>query len=88
MEVKVKIENIENLKTSTGVKIEKDKEGEIIDRRLVTRIQFEAEVGPESLANVHRLLAAESPVHVIIGSPQAIMEVLEKVKSVYGQRKG
>jgi len=78
MEVKVEIRNIENLKTSTGVKEEKDKEGEVIDRRLITKVQFEAEVAPTALSNVHRLLASESPVHVVIGSPQAIMEVLEK----------
>ena len=78
MEVKVEIKGIENLKTTTRVKEEKDKEGEIIDRKLITRIQFEAEVDPTALANVHRLLASESPVYVVIGSPQAIMELLEK----------
>jgi len=41
VEVKVELRDIENLKTSTGVKVEKDKDGEVIDRRLVTRIQFE-----------------------------------------------
>jgi len=78
MEVKVLIKDIENLKTSTGVKVEKDKDGEVIDRRLVTRVQFECEVEPTALSNVHRLLASGNPAHVIIGSPQAIMEVLEK----------
>lgn len=78
MEVKIEIRNIENLKTGTGVKIEKDKEGEVVDTRLITKIQFEAEVNPTDLANVHRLMAAEAPVHVVIGSPQALMEVLEK----------
>jgi len=78
MEVKVEIKNIENLKTSTAVKEEKDKDGEVIDRRLMTKIQFEAEIDATPLSNVHRLLAGEAPVHVVIGSPQAIMEVLEK----------
>jgi len=78
VEVKVEIRDIENLKTSTGVKVEKDKDGEVTDRRLVTRIQFEAEVDPAALSNIHRLLASEVPVHAIIGSPQAIMEVKEK----------
>lgn len=78
MEVKVEIRDIENLKTSTGVKVEKDKDGEVGDPRLITKIQFEAKVSPAALANVHRLMAAEAPVHVVIGSPQAIMEVLEK----------
>ena len=76
MEVKVQIRNIENLKTSTGLKEEKE-DGKVVDRRLVTKIQFECEVQPEALANVHRLMAHEAPVHVIIGSPQAIMEVVE-----------
>jgi len=78
MEVKVEIRDIENLKTSTGVKVEKDKDGEVTDRRVVTKIQFECEVSPTALSNVHQLLASESPVHVVIGSPQAIMEVLER----------
>ena len=78
MEVKVEIKDISNLKTSTGVKEEKDKDGDVIDRKLVTKIQFEAEIDPTALANVHRLLAGEIPVHVVIGSPQAIMEVLER----------
>ncbi len=77
MEIKMHIKDIENLRTSTGVKVEKDKEGEVIDRKLVTKVQFEAEVDPTALANVHRLLASESPVHVVIGSPQAAMEMVE-----------
>ena len=78
MEVKIEIREIENLKTSTGVKEEKDKDGEVTDSKLITKIQFEAEIDPTALANVHRLLAADCSVHVIIGSPQAIMGVLEK----------
>ena len=78
MEVKVAIKGIENLKTSTGVKEEKGKDGEVLDRKLMTKIQFEAEIEPLALSNVHRLLAAEAPVHVVIGSPQAVMEVMEK----------
>ena len=78
MEVNVEIRNIDKLKTTTEVKVEKDKDGEIIDRRLVTKIQFEAEIEPIALANIHRLLAAEIPVHAVIGSPQALMEVFER----------
>jgi len=78
MEVKVEIKNIENLKTSTGIKEEKDKDGEVIDRKLITKVQFEAEVNPIALSNAHRLLASGSPVHVIIGSPQAVMGVMER----------
>jgi len=78
MEVNVEIRNIDKLKTTTEVKEEKDKDGEITDRRLVTKIQFEAEVDPTALYNIHRLLAAEIPVHAIIGSPQAIMKVTER----------
>ncbi|MBA7590344.1 hypothetical protein ES708_32459 [subsurface metagenome] len=46
MEIKMHIKDIENLRTSTGVKVEKDKDGEVIDRKLVTKVQFEAEVDP------------------------------------------
>ena len=78
MEVKVEIRDIENLKTSTAVKVEKDKDGIVTDRRVVTRVQFDCEIGPTPLSNVHRLLASDAPVHVIIGSPQAIMLVMER----------
>ena len=78
MEVKVVIQGIEKLKTRTEVKEEKDKEGEVTDRKLITQVQFEAEIDPSALANVHRLLAGDCSVHVVIGSPQAIMEVLEQ----------
>ena len=66
MEVKVIIKGIDNLKTSTGVKVEKDKEGDIIDQELITRVQFEAAIDPSSLANVHRLMAAQAPACAII----------------------
>lgn len=62
MEDKVLIENVENLRTSTGVKV--DENGH---RRLVTKIQFEAEVDSAALANVHQLLASKAKVHVVIG---------------------
>jgi hypothetical protein len=78
MEVKVIIRNISKLKTTTAMVEEKDKDGEIVDRRLVTKITFEAEVGPQELMNVHRLLAVESPVSVVIGSPQSVMTVMEE----------
>ncbi len=85
MEVKVEIKDIEKLKTGTELKEEKDKDGEVVGSRLVTKIQFEAEVDPEALANIHRLLAAEASVHVVIGSPQAIME-LEKEPALTSAR--
>ena len=78
MEVKVIIKDIENLKTSTAVKEEKDKDGDVIARRLVTKVQFECEVAPGRLSDVHHLLASETPVHVVIGSPQAVMELVER----------
>ena len=74
MEVKIVIRDIENLKTSTAAKVEKDKDGNVTERRVMTRVQFDCEVGPTALANVVGLLATETPVHVIIGSPQAIID--------------
>ncbi len=77
MEVKVVIKNIENLKTQTGIREEKD-QGEVISRKLITRISFECDAKPEDMANVLHLIAGEAPVHIIIGSPQALMEVGKK----------
>ena len=78
MDATIEIRNIENLKTASAIKVEKDKDGETIDRRLVTKIQFEAEVEPAALSNIHRLLAEGVPVHVAIGSTQAIMNTLSQ----------
>ena len=81
-EVKVIAENIENLKTSTGAKIETDKEGKEIDRRVLTKVQFEAEISASALANIHSLMANKAPVHVLIGSPQTIMKLVETKEPV------
>ncbi len=78
MEVKIIVQQIDNLKTTTAIKVEKDKDGEVTDRRLVTKVQFEAEIDPAQLAIVHRLLASETIVNVVIGSPQAIMDLDKK----------
>ena len=75
MEVKVQIKDIENLKTITGIKVDKDKDGNIADRYLITKIQFEAQIDPAELANIHRLLAGDASVNVVMGSPQTIMEL-------------
>jgi porphobilinogen deaminase len=85
IEVKVHIEDIENLKTTTFAKEEKDKDGTVIDRRVITRIQFECEIMPSALSNVHYLLAADSKVHVLIGSPQAIMAVAESNEPAFAE---
>lgn len=77
MEVKVEIKGIENLKTSTEMKEEKEK-GEVVGRRLVTKIQFEAELEPGALANIHRFLAAGVRVSAILGSPQSVLELMDK----------
>lgn len=79
MEVKVMVQDIKKLKTATEVQEEKDKEtGEVIDRHLVTKLSFEAEIAPGELANIHHLLAAEFPVCVLIGSSQQVMPLGEK----------
>ena len=78
VEVKVLVKDIDKLKTATEVKEDKDSEGNVIQRRVVTKFSFEAEIDPAVLADIHRLLYAEAPVHVCIGSPQAVMDVLEK----------
>ena len=76
MEVKVLIGNIEKLKTTVALQEEKDKDGEVVNRRLVTKVQFECEVEPENLATIHRLLASETPVFVYMGSRQSLMDMV------------
>jgi len=74
MEVKVVIRNIENLKTSTGIKEEKEN-GEVVGSRLITKVQFEAEIAPHELADVHRLLANRHSVSVVMGSRQGVLDL-------------
>lgn len=85
MEVKVHIENVENLTTKTGLKVETDKDGEIVSRELITKVAFECNIKPAALSNVHRLLEAGAPVHMIIGSPQAVMDVVESEEPVFAE---
>ena len=81
MEVKVELQGIDNLKTTTAVKVETDKDGDVIDRRLITKVQFECEVPPAGLADVHRLLEAGSLVVVTISSPQSVFDMTSKPKA-------
>ncbi len=78
MEVKVIIENIAKLRTGTGVREEKDKNGKVEYRMLITKISFEAEIDPFALSDVHKLLASETPVYVIIGSTQTSMDIAKR----------
>ena len=71
--ITVILPNIENLKTATAVKEELDKNGEVTDRRVITKVTFEAEIMPEAFADIQRLLFAGCPVHVVVASPQAMM---------------
>ena len=84
MEAKVNLKSIENLKTSTGLKDEKEG-GEVVDRHLVTKVQFECEAAPADLATIHRLLAADVSVSVVIGSPQLVMDLFEKEGAFAGK---
>ena len=86
MEVKVHIKGIENLKTATEIKVEKDKDGEEINRRLITKVQFECEIEPAIFANVYRLLANKVPLEAIIGSSQAVMEIVESKEPAFATR--
>lgn len=83
MEVKVLIENIENLKTTTGLKVAKDKDEELTESRLVTKFQFECEADPVSLSQIHRLLASEATVNIFIGSYQSLMPLVEQEEPVF-----
>ena len=68
------INEIKNLKTSTEVKEERDKEGTSRGRRVVTTFQFEAEVSLDKLAFLHRLSSAGVMLHALIGERDADTE--------------
>jgi len=64
MEVKILISQITNLTTKTKLK-----------GGLLTTIQFEAKVNPQSIARVLNLQRQGAPLLVTIGSPQASMDL-------------
>jgi uncharacterized OB-fold protein len=78
METKVNVYYIDKFKIGTEVELTKDKDGDIIERKLVTTIRFKSEVPPENLAIIHTLQASDTPVHCVFGSPQAIMDFSNK----------
>ncbi len=73
----IEIPKIDEIKTQTAIKKIMDK-GEVIERRLVTKITFEGELSPESVAQIHRLLHAGVEINVSIWSPQLSMIITEK----------
>jgi len=64
------------IKTSTAIRKIIVK-GEEVDRQLVTRVQFEGEIDPADVAQIHRLLQTGTEVNVSIWSPQLSMKLAE-----------
>ena len=77
MEQRIKIRDIQDIKTQTAVKRLMDK-GEEIDRWLVTKVTFEGQLDSEDIAQIHRLLKAGHKVDVEIYSPQLSMALEER----------
>ena len=75
-EQKIEITGVGEIKTSTAIRKIMVK-GEEVDRQLVTRVQFEGELEPADIAQIHRLLKAGHNVNVSIWSPQLSMELAE-----------
>jgi hypothetical protein len=76
--ITVMLRDIEKLTTATNAtKAEetKDKDGNLLDRRIITKVSFECEAEADQFADLHRLLVAGCPVYVVIASPQAMMNV-------------
>jgi len=72
----IEIRGVDEIKTSTAIRKIIVK-GEEVDRQLVTRVQFEGEIDPADVAQIHRLLQTGTEVNVSIWSPQLSMKLAE-----------
>jgi len=72
----IEIRGVDEIKTSTAIRKIIVK-GEEVDRLLVTRVQFEGELEPADVAQIHRLLKSGVEVNVSIWSPQLSMKLAE-----------
>jgi len=72
----IEIRGVDEIKTSTVIRKIIVK-GEEVDRQLVTRVQFEGELDPADVAQIHRLLQTGTEVNISIWSPQLSMKLAE-----------
>ena len=77
VEQKIEIKDVGEIKTSTAIR-KLIVKGEEVDRQLVTRVQFEGQLDPADIAQIHRLLKSGHDVNVSIWSPQLSMNLVEK----------
>jgi len=74
MEISVKF-NVDKLKTTTKTVEEKDSEGTVVGKNLVTSLTFEGEIPPIIIARILNLQRQNAPMYLIVGSDQAIMDL-------------
>jgi len=70
MEVGVTMLGVEKLVTSSRVVVEESGE-----RRVVTKVSFEAEVAPGQIARILNFQKQGKPLDAIISSPQSVMDL-------------
>ena len=79
MEINVKV-TLENLKATVKMTEEKDKNGDVVDRRLVTQATIEYEGTPAKLDKVLWALQAGQNVEVTFTCPQSAFDILAQGK--------
>jgi len=76
-EQKIEILGVEELKTTTAIRKIMVK-GEELDRQVVTKVTFEADIDANDIAQVHRLMRTGAQVNISIWSPQLSMKLQEE----------
>ena len=74
MENAIEIKGVAEVKTATVIRKIVVK-GEEIDRQLVTKVQFEGQLDPSDVAEIHRLLKSGHSINISIWSPQLSMKI-------------
>ena len=74
MENAIEIKGVAEVKTTTTV-LKVMVKGEEVDRQLVTKVQFEGQLDPSDVADIHRLLKSGHSINMTIWSPQLSMKM-------------
>ena len=74
MDNAIEIKGVTEVKTATIIR-KVMVQGEEVDRQLVTKVQFEGQLDPSDVADIHRLLKSGHSINMTIWSPQLSMKM-------------
>jgi hypothetical protein len=75
VKISIKVNAIDKLNTRTKVVEEKDSEGDVVDRKIITSLNFEGSIPPVVMARILNLQRQNAPLYLVVGSDQAFMDL-------------